>query len=80
MFLNFKNFPIFVVGGRYKIYMEEREGFVDSSLIIGNIVSQDHMSRYNTEIYRTPSVNYPDTSGTSAAEETPWELRRSLSQ
>ena len=36
---------IFVVGGRYKIYMEEREGFVDSSLIIGNIVIQDHRTR-----------------------------------
>ena len=29
--------------------MEEREGFVDSSLIIGNIVSQDHMTRYNSD-------------------------------
>ena len=43
------NFHILAVGGRYKIYMEEREGFVDSSLIIGNIASQDHMTRYNSD-------------------------------
>ena len=40
--------PRFVAGGRYKIYREERKGFVDTSLIIENISIKDHMSRWIT--------------------------------
>ena len=38
----------FVAGGRYKIYREERKGFVDTSLIIEDISLKDHMSRWIT--------------------------------
>ena len=32
-------------GGRYKIYSEERQGFVDTSLIIQHVSRKDHMTR-----------------------------------
>ena len=41
----------FMLGGRYKIVTEEREGFVDTSLIIGNIVRGDDMTRLELTLY-----------------------------
>ena len=69
----------FVAGGRYKIYREERKGFVDTSLIIEDVSIKDHMSRWITPAILPHYSCFQHLPGTNVGAVTRWDLLRKVS-